>query len=304
MSKVARIAKRTEYRFPRPDDAWVHVTEWGSPQPDVTIVLAHGWTLSSQCWEDVAELLVAADQTLRVIAYDHRGHGKSAKSVASLEILADDLAALVEAVAPVGPIVFGGHSMGGMTVMALAERHPQLVAERVVGVAFVSTAAGNLMGQYRTLPGFRRVAAAVLAVSARVKVPSRPLFLARQGTRRGLFGARPRRHDMNRAVLQAAQANPRCVAALGGSILEHERHSLLSTFDGLEVVVMTGSRDRLTTVEHARRIGQHVARSRVLVFRDSGHYLPYERREEVTAQLLGMATKARVAVPDWAGAAG
>ena len=37
-----------------------------------------------------------------------------------------------------------GHSMGGMTIMALAERHPALFRDRVLGVALVSTSAGDV----------------------------------------------------------------------------------------------------------------------------------------------------------------
>ena len=35
---------------------------------------------------------------------------------------------------PDGPIVLVGHSMGGMTIVALAELHPELFGDRVVGV--------------------------------------------------------------------------------------------------------------------------------------------------------------------------
>jgi pimeloyl-ACP methyl ester carboxylesterase len=70
---------RRQFRL-RIDDGWLQVTEWGSREPDVTVVLTHGWSLSSSSWEDVAELLVAADPTVRVLAYDHRGHGGSARA--------------------------------------------------------------------------------------------------------------------------------------------------------------------------------------------------------------------------------
>src|SRR5690606_39241792 len=43
-----------------------------------------------------------------------------------------------------GPVVLVGHSMGGMALMALAEEYPDLVEERVAGVALVATTAGEL----------------------------------------------------------------------------------------------------------------------------------------------------------------
>ena len=50
-----------------------------------------------------------------------------------------------------GPVVLVGHSMGGMTIMALADQRPDLFAERVLGVAFVATSAGEVGS--RGLPG-------------------------------------------------------------------------------------------------------------------------------------------------------
>src|SRR4051794_19327327 len=115
----------------------------------VTVVLAHGWTLDATTWAPVARSLDA-----RVVRYDHRGHGRSAAvgpATMTIDQLADDLAAVVAAVAPEGPLVLGGHSMGGMAIMALAQRHPE-VAARARGIALVATAAGGLAGHTLGLP--------------------------------------------------------------------------------------------------------------------------------------------------------
>ena len=60
--------------------------------------------------------------------------------------LGDDLALVLRALAPTGPVVVVGHSMGGMATMALARRHPALFAPggRVVGVGLVATAARGI----------------------------------------------------------------------------------------------------------------------------------------------------------------
>ena len=59
-------------------------------------------------------------------------------------MLGRDLDAVLRALAPDGPLVLVGHSMGGMTIMALAEQRPELFAERVAGVALLSTSAGEV----------------------------------------------------------------------------------------------------------------------------------------------------------------
>jgi len=294
---------RRQFRLPI-DDGWLQVTEWGSREPDVTVVLTHGWSLSSSSWEDVAELLVAADPAVRVLAYDHRGHGGSATGPASIEALADDLAAVLRALVPDGPIVFGGHSLGGMTLMALAELYPGVIAARAFGVAFVASSAGDLLGAIRKTRGVDRLLLAALAVTARLKVPSKPLFLVRQGTRGVLFGSRPRRHDMNRSVRQVAQSDPRAVASLGRSLLQHNRYEALAAFRDVDVVVMAGTKDVLTPPSHTRRIAESLPGSQVVVYQGAGHHLPYERREAVAAHLLSLTAKARASAWKWARATG
>ena len=62
-----------------PDGAQLHATVDGSDDAPVTLVLAHGWTLSQAAWDDVADLLAPriADGELRLVRYDQRGHGRS-----------------------------------------------------------------------------------------------------------------------------------------------------------------------------------------------------------------------------------
>ena len=51
---------------------------------------------------------------------------------------------MLDAVVPEGPVILVGHSMGGMTIVALAEQHPELFGDRIVGTALISTTAGGL----------------------------------------------------------------------------------------------------------------------------------------------------------------
>ena len=137
----------------------LHADVDGSDDAPVTLVLAHGWTLSQAAWDDVADLLaprVAAGE-LRLVRYDQRGHGRStwgrAASRSSIDQLGADLGAVLDQLAPTGPVVLGGHSMGGMTIMCLAAARPELFGDRVRGVALVSTSAGDLAPDRRTPPG-------------------------------------------------------------------------------------------------------------------------------------------------------
>ena len=106
------------------DGALLHATIDGDEDAPVTVVLAHGWTLAQAAWDDVADLLLprAGAGELRLVRYDQRGHGRSTWGEAEVTIdqLGDDLAAVLDQLAPEGPVVLGGHSMGGMTIMCLA----------------------------------------------------------------------------------------------------------------------------------------------------------------------------------------
>ncbi len=86
------------------------------------------------------------DQGLRVVTYDQRGHGRSSTpdlSTCTVARLGLDLAAVIEATCPTGPVVLIGHSMGGMSVMSFAGQHPEVVRDRVLAVALVSTSPGG-----------------------------------------------------------------------------------------------------------------------------------------------------------------
>lgn len=119
-------------------------------EPDITVVLVHGFALDRRCFHfqrrDLAELL---DPRVHQVLYDQRSHGRSGKSSvenSTIDQLALDLDSVIRSVVPEGPLVLVGHSMGGMTIMALAEKHPELFEERVRGVALIGTAAGAVGG--------------------------------------------------------------------------------------------------------------------------------------------------------------
>lgn len=97
------------------------------PDPAAPIaLLLHGWTASGDLQFFTAYESLAAQ--FSIITIDHRGHGRGLRlpSHFELEDVADDAAALLEAL-DVDPVIAVGYSMGGPVGMLLARRHPQLV---------------------------------------------------------------------------------------------------------------------------------------------------------------------------------
>ena len=84
------------------DGTALHGETFG-PSDAPTIVLAHGWTEQLGFWGPVIDVLLR--RGYRVVAYDLRGHGRSAPAVDGdyrLERFGEDLAAVLDAAVPGG----------------------------------------------------------------------------------------------------------------------------------------------------------------------------------------------------------
>ena len=101
----------------------------GDGQP---VLLLHGWMFSADLnfWRNYDAL---ADAGYRVLAIDHRGHGRGIRSHASFRLTdcADDAAALVRQL-DLGPTLVVGYSMGGPIAQLMARDHTGIVAGMVL----------------------------------------------------------------------------------------------------------------------------------------------------------------------------
>ncbi|PVZ07771.1 alpha/beta fold hydrolase [Actinomycetospora cinnamomea] len=305
-------------RFTAPDGTRLRVADSGTTDGDPALVLVHGWSQDLRSWDRVVDDLRRGGVTTRILRHDHRGHGGSdaaAEGTATIGTAADDLAALLAERVPDGPLVLAGHSMGGMTLMALAERHPQLVEERVVGAAFVATASDDMDRLDLGLPGRRgRLVArgehVLVPLTARLghRAPAGeigdvgraggPSHRARAtamapAVRALVFGRRPRPADVLSVAEQALAAHPPSVAAFRASIGEHRRREALATLRTVPSVVLVGDRDRLCPQHHARAIADALPDARIVLLPGAGHMINLERATEVAAHLAGL-----VAGPD------
>ncbi|EIE97688.1 alpha/beta fold hydrolase [Saccharomonospora glauca] len=257
-----------------------------------TVVLVHGWTQDRRTWDRVLSLL---PPEVRSVRYDLRGHGESGHSAfetTTIDRLADDLAEVIEAFAPSGRLVLAGHSMGGMTIMALADRHPELVRDRVHGVAFVSTACANLSRVTLGLPGalgtaahrVERKLATALVRYRRERLPL-PRTAARLGARWLVFGRKPRRSDVESVADQLLRVHPASMGAFRNEIALHDRTAALAVLRRTPSVVMAGMADRLCSTRHARAIADELEAGRLVLCPGAGHMLPQERAHEVAREI-------------------
>ncbi|MEV7486222.1 alpha/beta fold hydrolase [[Kitasatospora] papulosa] len=267
------------------DGARVHV-ELHGPEDAPAVVLAHGWTCNTRFWDAQVRDL-AVDH--RVVVYDQRGHGRSPEAGPggySTRALADDLEAVLKATLEPGrKAVLGGHSMGGMTLMAAAGR--AAVREHGAAVLLCSTGSSRLTAESLVLPlragALRtRLTAAVLGARAPLgpvnAVSKVILKYATMGR-----GSAPERVDTCARIVHACPRGAR--VAWGHVLAELDLEAQVRELR-LPTAVIAGSEDRLTPPVHARAVEAALPHSLGLTeLAGMGHMTPVEAPEVVTAKL-------------------
>jgi 3-oxoadipate enol-lactonase len=119
------------------------------------VLLLHGWMFSADLnWYQTYGPLEEAGY--RVLAVDHRGHGRGIRSPDpfTLKDCADDAAALL-AHLKVPPVMAVGYSMGGPIASILARDHPRLVAGLILGATALDWSDRRMKTFWRTMAALR-----------------------------------------------------------------------------------------------------------------------------------------------------
>ncbi len=102
------------------------VSDRGEGKP---LVLLHPFPYSAEAWAYETDAL---SKRMRVVAPSMRGFGGSEGTVGSVDAMADDVAAILDASGVAGTVVLGGLSMGGYVALAFARRHAKRVRALVL----------------------------------------------------------------------------------------------------------------------------------------------------------------------------
>lgn len=279
------------------DGTPLHTQVFG-PSDGYPIVLTHGITCALRAWAyQIADL--ASDY--RVIAFDHRGHGRSGiprRGGYSLKHLASDLDSVLDAtLAPHERAVIAGHSMGGITIAAWSQRYRHKVSRRADAVAMINTTTGDLVSNVRFLPVPKGLAAArVLAGRSLIgalggfPLPGAIRIPARQLVAMMAVAADADPSAANLIYELFVQTSP---AGRGGCarMLVGEMGSRYLNLDGLTVptLVIGSERDRLTPISQSRKIAATAPNVVGLVELPGGHCSMLEQPHEVNRQLRVLA---------------
>ncbi len=279
------------------DGATLRVQTRGPDSAPLTVVLTHGWLLSSDIWHrQVFELAHRAGGEVKTVRFDHRGHGGSTRGTRPMDVdlLANDLAHVLDNHAPSGPLVLGGHCLGGMAIMALAAARPELFADRVRGVLLAATSPRGLdrgrTGVARTAEHGRYTAARLLShlpaeldlvrglVPPHVGVP-------RAAVRRLAFGRAPDPARVRECAELVHRTPAESITSLYEPLTRLDLTEQLDPLRDVAVTVLGGGRDRLVPPRHAQSLTLALPETRVRHLPHSGHMLPVEAPEDVSQEL-------------------
>jgi pimeloyl-ACP methyl ester carboxylesterase len=267
--------------------------------PAMTVVLVHGFVLDRRCWHfQRRDLVKMIDPRVRLVLYDQRSHGRSGQATAessTIEQLGRDLDAVLRALVPDGPIVLVGHSMGGMTIMALAEQRPELFLDRVRGVALIGTSAGDVgaSGLPRPLLSRHNPATRGLGLLANWQ-PGLVEWARKAGGQltwsaiRGLaFGDRrvsPKLVDLMDTMIDGTSL--KTITDFVRTLGSHNRYAALAGLRHCKVLVLSGDADRLTPFRHAEAIVAELPDAELVRAEGAGHMVMLEQADLVTDHLV------------------
>jgi len=319
------------YSVATADGVALHVEEVGPADAPLTVIFAHGWTLRLGSWYFQRVSLsgspmgaqtgrqgapanrsgaaksgpgAAADAAssatcgpLRLVFYDQRSHGRSSRAPAghsTMDDLANDLATVIATAAPTGPVVLVGHSMGGMAVMALAEKDPALFTARVHGVGLISTSAvedSRGLGRYLQINGSNPLLPWMMSVASRYP---RMLERSRSASRdavwlmtRALGFADPKVPaplvDYLDEMISGTPVD--VIADFAPALYSHDERGALPVLAGLPALIAVGAEDRMTPPSRSEAMAEALPRAELLIVPDAGHMAMMEAPEAVTAGL-------------------
>jgi pimeloyl-ACP methyl ester carboxylesterase len=286
-------------RVPSDDGTEIAVEILGDTHPGPTVVFTHGWTFSSRSWHYQRALA----ERWRLVLMDHRDHGESGtgpRENRTVDQVGRDLYAVLRATCGTGgpaprDVVLVGHSMGGMTIMALAREHPELFGTQVKAVSLVDTSAArdpeDTFGLRGPLAGAfinRWKSSLALMVSDPEKAERARYSGSAVSVAISRFlnlGTKPDKRLARFTEAMSAATKAEVVGDFWLTLDAHDKSAALATLGAVPTLVIVGDRDRLTPPKHARAIAAGVPGARLLELHGAGHCPMLEQPDAVNAAL-------------------
>ncbi|MED7927636.1 alpha/beta hydrolase [Nonomuraea sp. LP-02] len=284
------------------DGVALHVELDGPDDAPLTIVFCHGYCLNLESWHYQRKDL---RDNYRLVLWDQRSHGRSQRAQADesmIDRLGDDLAEVIEEFVP-GPCVLVGHSMGGMTIMALADRHPGLFGDKIRAVALLSTSAGKLAELTLGLPAMLSKVVHKVAPGTVSMLGKRGAFIDRTRsvgsdiafliTRYMGFGdsknVSPTVVDFAESMIRATPTE--VFADFYPALMNHDKLAALDVLGSVPTAIMVGDGDWLTPPDHSKAIAAALPKAQLTEVPDTSHLIQLERPGVVNDALRDLAKR-------------
>jgi pimeloyl-ACP methyl ester carboxylesterase len=287
------------------DGVPLHTEINGPDDALVTIVFCHGYTLNQDTWHYQRRDL--SDEA-RLVFWDQRGHGRSGRAAsghATIDQLGLDLLEVLTATCPGdGPVVLVGHSMGGMTIMALADEHPELFGSKVIGAVLISTALSEIdptvwlpaplrMVARHAAPPVLRAAAERAASSLVERGRNAASDISFLGTRLIAFGdpaVSPALVDFLERIIRTTPIE--VVADFYTALCQHDKITAVRALGQVPVVVVTGERDKVVPLKQSESLAAAIPGAELLKVPEAGHVIILERPVLINEIIIDLVTRA------------
>jgi pimeloyl-ACP methyl ester carboxylesterase len=237
------------------------------------------------------------------VFYDQRGHGESIGTTGagsqdySISQLGLDLHSVINQLATNDPLILIGHSMGGMSILALVKQHPEIFGAQVIGVGLISSSATSVAIPSLGLPTpiSRVVQSLVPGVAVAIAKGGVALSHSRWSktdlglliTRLYSFGSVAPIHAGEFVADMISSTDFNILVKFLPNIYEHNTLESLEPLQQVETLVITGESDRVVPPAMSEAIIDRVPGAEFVVLAESGHMVTIERHEEVNELLAG-----------------
>ena len=250
------------------DGASLFHVDWGTGKP---VVFTHAWGLNAGIWE--YQLVELADQGLRCVAYDRRGHGRSSDPGRGYDYdrLADDLAAIINQL-DLTDVTLVAHSMGNGEAVRYLKRHGSARIARLVMLSTVPPQSTSDFGSL--IAGLKQ---------------DRPAFLAKGVS--AFTGGHPAVSPAMTEwiVAQFMQASPKatidCMRAIAGGDFRTDMRAVT-----VPTLIAHGDKDVVNPLDTtARKVAELIAGSTLRVYEGAPHGLVITHRDRLAQDILAFA---------------
>lgn len=286
------------------DGVPLNVREVGPRTAPVTVLFVHGFTLRTASWVLVRnELRERWGDDVRMVFPDCRGHGDSGACTpeqSTVGMLGDDIATVLRAVVPEGPVVLVGHSMGGMAICGFATGHPELVGSRVVAVSMLGTASHALTDvglaaalRNPVIDALRmaiRFLPAVVGMGREVITPIATPFVTA-----GAYAPGDRSSTMTDFSSTMSLTAPLgAYAGFAPALEEYDERAALPVLRKIETSVVCGDHDWMTPLRKSKALAEELD-SELIVLAETGHMLILESAPRVARAIADLVARVRPA---------